>query len=172
MGKRETLEVLFNDREHARRAVHALTGAGFRQEDLGSMGPTDALPLRNAFGGASLGSLAGAGIGLALTIVMALGTGMRMSGALVVAGVAAGAVAGIAAGFLLRREIADEDRYLAREIDAGRTLMKVWVPADRELEVMAMLRGNGAIQVDRNRAAGSRRPRVVRGPSVPGSRAA
>ncbi|HEX4216560.1 MAG TPA: hypothetical protein VIA06_24855 [Candidatus Dormibacteraeota bacterium] len=172
MGKRETLEVLFTDREHARRAIQALTGAGFRQEDLGSLGPSDAPVLRSAFAGGVLGSLVGATIGGVLATVMALGTGLGLSEGLVLAGVATGAVAGLAAGVLLRREIADEDRYLAREVDAGRTLLKVWVSADCELEVMAMLRGNGAIEAGPSAGRRVTRPRIVDGPDVPGSRAA
>jgi hypothetical protein len=176
MGKREILEVLFSDGEHARRAITALTGVGFGQEDLGSLGPSEAPQLRSATGGVVLGSLVGALVGCGIAAAVALGSGVGLPvGFVVAAGVATGAVAGIAAATLLRSEMADEDRYITEEVEAGRTRMKVWVTADREVEVMSLLRAHGAVEAGRLGTASTRRvyrPRIVGGSDLPGSRAA
>jgi hypothetical protein len=150
---------VFEDQAHATAAIRDLLAAGFTHEHLallarewqGDLPPNVRVDLQNAAGeGATVGAVAGGGLGAAAGLVGASlipGVGPVLWGGLLI-GALTGAVAGATAGGFLGPFIAmemsdSEARRHASHIEAGRTVVVVRT-ADRQEEARTILLKHGA----------------------------
>lgn len=151
---------VFQYREDALRAVGALRAAGFRDDQIGLLGPAPAegtppgaespADAGAAIGGAA-GGLTGLGLGFALTAGVLAPVGLVVAGGPLVALLAGlgGGVIGAAVGRLAGLNVPEEDarRYEA-ELAAGRTLVTVHGAGDRAGEARTVLRHSGGTEPD------------------------
>lgn len=165
--ERPTVVGLFHDRGDAERAVEALRGAGFRQDQIGVLvrdggqpgGVTlkaDVRAEQGAATGAVAGGLLGGLLGAAVAVVIP-GAGPALAAG-IIAGLLGGGALGITTGGLIGALIGlgvpeEEAHYYEREFRAGRTLVTV-KPDGRRPEAVAILRRHGAYDVE-SVAAGS-----------------
>lgn len=127
-----TVVGVFQDHADARRAVAALRAAGYRDDQIGVVGPdggTSPKVEENVGVGAAAGGLTGFGLGAAVAagLMSPLGP-VVASGALLalVAGATAGASLGAAAGALVGLGISEDDaRHYASELETGRVVVAV-----------------------------------------------
>jgi hypothetical protein len=131
-SKREITGVIatFHDRKHAEHYVEELKRAGFKDDEIGILGPPskgDNVE-EDALAGAITGGMLGAVAGAAATVFIP-GIGPFVASGLLVSvlgGTVAGATAGGALGALIGLGIPEEKaREHERELMAGRTLVVV-----------------------------------------------
>lgn len=144
----------------ARRAVDALRGAGFRDDQIGVLGPTEAEAIREkrsglandpththweegAGIGAAAGGLAGLGLGAAVAAGLVSPLGPVVAGGTLVALLAsagAGATVGTVVGALAGLGVPEDDaRWLADELEGGNVLVTVRsadADADRAADIL------------------------------------
>jgi hypothetical protein len=152
-----TLIAVFEDQEHAQRALRDLRQAGFRDEQLGlaSRHAVPAAPERSsveaqeragegAVAGAAVGAGAGALAGAAAAALVP-GVGPFLAGGLLatLGGAALGAAVGTFAGpFIALGLSEDEAQFYARHVEQGRTVVLVRTD-DRKDEASAILERHG-----------------------------
>jgi hypothetical protein len=156
---------IFHDPRHAQEAVRALKQAGFRDDEIGVLGPDQdnvhggSMGTRGAHGttgehaaeGALAGAATGAGVGAlwALGIAAGLlpGIGPVVVGGLltsVLASAAGGAAVAGVAGALIGMGVPEEEaRYYEGEFQSGRTLVAVQSPG-RVAEAWSILHNHAA----------------------------
>ncbi|HEX2173522.1 MAG TPA: hypothetical protein VHL09_13885 [Dehalococcoidia bacterium] len=168
-----TLIGVFDDRDHAERALEELRSAGFRDDQLGVVlrgeetgadaakseagdDPAEDGTLTGALTGGTIGGLIGAGAALLVP-----GIGPILAGGILTAalgGAAAGAVAGTLLGSL-GDLTGEEAGYYEGELRSGRILAVIRPdgPA-KSAEAAAILRRHGAAPAEATTAAGTPRP--------------
>jgi hypothetical protein len=156
---------VFDRRDRAREAIHALKNAGFTDSQLGLISRDGAEREQNHNDlspppahshweeGAEIGAAAGATTGLGLGLAVAAGLipaiGPIIAGGTLIALVAsagAGATVGTVLGGLIGLGLPEDDAaYYDAEFRSGRTLVTVQA-GDRYSEAMAILRAHGAVE--------------------------
>jgi hypothetical protein len=151
-----TLLALFNERDDAEAAVHALRSAHFDSARLRLVHGSHA-PLVRSRRSALAGVLGGAGgcaaIGIVLGVVAAgllpLIPAWVPGGWLVPLTVGtAGAAAGTVAGLLMSRTVSDPDEHYDDEATSGRALVTVYTQSDEIDRARQILLAEGALDAE------------------------
>lgn len=150
---------VFDDAAAAARAVRALREAGFDRQDIGLAARHVAEEFQDvrldlqedSTHGAVTGALAGGGVGAALGAAAAAlvpGVGPILAGSLLTAAVlggAAGAAVGTFAGpFIAMGMARPEAEQHGRHVEAGKTVLVVRTPVQRQEEARRLLVDHGA----------------------------
>jgi hypothetical protein len=159
----QNISRVFDNRREAENAVRALERGGFTSDSISLLshssddGETMSEDLDGASNGATIGGVAGAGVGVLASLGMIAIPGI---GPLVAAGMLAttlaaagtGAVAGGLAGALIDYGVSGDDAHVYSEaVRRGSTLVSVKTTPDREMVAERIMAENGAVDTGSRR---------------------